>query len=204
MNLKKISDRKTKHMIAVAQYMQEHASEYGVAEDEAYVVGLLHDVGYLYGRVDHEKTGARLLSKMGLKPFYTEAIKGHKALDSNIFKLDPLEVLLVEADMQIDSFGRKVGFHERLENIKMNYGPKGYNIPEAIGTAKRNIETIKSYRYSILNSAITDYSDMTINLKTGEIRHKAPDKKTYYHCEKLLKNEYRKYRENAHQIFGGM
>jgi hypothetical protein len=50
---KPINRYKAAHMNGVAVHMAENAKRYGVSQKEAYVVGLLHDVGYISGRAGH-------------------------------------------------------------------------------------------------------------------------------------------------------
>lgn len=65
------------HNIGVAEYMRENAEKYGLPADEMYVMGLLHDIGYIKQHKGHEEYGAELLETMGLKPRYVYAIKYH-------------------------------------------------------------------------------------------------------------------------------
>lgn len=59
---------KMAHNIGVAEYMRENAEKYGLPADEMYVMGLLHDIGYIKQHKGHEEYGAELLETMGLKP----------------------------------------------------------------------------------------------------------------------------------------
>mgnify|MGYP000442905199 FL=1 len=61
---------KMAHNIGVAEYMRENAEKYGLPADEMYVMGLLHDIGYIKQHKGHEEYGAELLETMGLKPRY--------------------------------------------------------------------------------------------------------------------------------------
>ena len=120
---------KTKHSVAVGVYMAEHSEQYGLNNAEMYVCGLLHDVGYLDGRADHEKSGSALLLGMGLKEEYANAILYHGTKPCNVPKEimdNPLTrrtlTLMYEADMQIDYKGHNVGFEGRLKDIGERYG----------------------------------------------------------------------------------
>ena len=57
-----ISQERIAHMHGVAEWMYTHAEEYGCEnKDEMYLLGLIHDIGYLYGsKEDHEQKGAEL------------------------------------------------------------------------------------------------------------------------------------------------
>lgn len=141
---------KMAHMVGVAEYMRDRAEDYEINPNEAYVIGLLHDIGYLEGREDHERSGAELLGGMGFKHEITTAIRFHgdnpyqtridffgdEAFVSREF------ILLLEADMSVDSRGFRVGFDKRLEDIAKRYGED--NI--AYATAKDNISFVKQYQ----------------------------------------------------------
>lgn len=64
-----ISNERIAHMHGVAEWMYEHAVEYGCEnKDEMYFLGLIHDIGYLYGsKEEHEQKSAELL---GLDTYY--------------------------------------------------------------------------------------------------------------------------------------
>ena len=51
-------------MIAVAEYMRENAYKYSLDKDLMYVLGLLHDIGYLKGRIGHEKYGYEMMQNI--------------------------------------------------------------------------------------------------------------------------------------------
>ncbi len=123
-----IPDERIAHMHGVAEWMYEHAEEYGLQnKDEMYILGLLHDIGYIYGKADHEQKGAELL---GLDTYYgrfinyhgltpQEYMACHGCLDSEI----PNEMILLwTADMMVDMSGKAVGFKTRLEGIREKYG----------------------------------------------------------------------------------
>ncbi len=124
----RISEDRMAHMHGVAEYMYEHAEEYGgLNKEEMYLLGLLHDIGYLYGKEGHEQSGARLL---GLDTHYGQLIHAHGltpreymychcCLPSEI----PSELILLwTADMMVDLTGKVVGFKARLEDIAQRHG----------------------------------------------------------------------------------
>jgi len=124
-----ISNERIAHMHGVAEWMYEHAEEYGLEnKDEMYLLGLVHDIGYLYGKKEeHEQLGAELL---GLDTYYgkftqchgltpQEYIDCHGGFDSDI----PNEMILLwTADMMVDLSGEAVGFKARLDDIKERHG----------------------------------------------------------------------------------
>ena len=141
-----INKYKMAHMIGVAEYMRERASDYNkgyykdpttfcrepvpiqIDPEEAYVVGLLHDIGYIYERKDHEAKGADLLLKMGMNHNLAYAIQEHGTNPYEILEerkgralgmdaISPILALLYEADMSVNAQGYRVGFDKRAEDI---------------------------------------------------------------------------------------
>lgn len=129
---KHINRYKMAHMIGVAEYMRENAEKYGLDPDKMYAVGLLHDIGYLRGRVDHEINSvaiAELADEMAntaiLCHGQTPAQAASKQYFTNTDELlekNPILVLLYEADMSIDATGYNVGYYGRLSDIGERYG----------------------------------------------------------------------------------
>ena len=144
-----INKYKMAHMIGVAEYMRERAEDYGIDPDVAYTIGLLHDIGYLAGRNDHEKEGADILCCLGVQE-ESEAYNAVRYHGSNPYTLSPsdispLLVLTYEADLSVDSSGHRVGFNKRLENIAFNNRNNGYG-DVAVETASQTIKFVKEYQ----------------------------------------------------------
>ncbi len=134
----KIGDNKLNHLRGVAEYMYQNAERFGLEPEEAFVLGMLHDIGYINdraakreipdltntGTVGHEWYGAELLKNMGLRPDFVNAIRYHGTDPKNVpvFLHCPAMELLWEADMSIDKYGRNVGFGGRLADIGHRYG----------------------------------------------------------------------------------
>ena len=143
-----INKCKMAHMIGVAEYMRNNAKKYGLHPEQMYVLGLMHDIGYLYGRKGHEETGTELLQDMGLNDDILFAIEQHgKAISDieseysiNLYSDCKKLFLLLEADMSIDFMGHYVGFDGRLRDIEERYGREH----PAYETASNNILYIKS------------------------------------------------------------
>lgn len=124
-----ITNERMAHMHGVAEWMYEHAEEYGCEnKDEMYLLGLIHDIGYIYGnKEEHEQKGAELL---GINTYYGKFVQAHGltpreymncngCFDSEI----PNEMILLwTADMMVDSKGNVVGFKARLDDIEKRYG----------------------------------------------------------------------------------
>lgn len=143
-----INKYKLAHMIGVAEYMRERAESYGLNADVMYTVGLLHDIGYLNGRTDHEQYGATILSAIGIDEDIHFAI-AHHGEDAykvrEIFgdkKITPEYVLMLEADMSVNARGFRVGFEGRTADIKHRYGEDHI----AYETVQDNVRFIKEYQ----------------------------------------------------------
>ena len=124
-----ITNERMAHMHGVAEWMYEHAEEYDCEnKDEMYLLGLIHDIGYIYGnKEEHEQKGAELL---GLNTYYGKFVQAHgltpqEYMDCNgCFDSEiPNEMILLwTADMMVDSKGNVVGFKARLDDIEQRYG----------------------------------------------------------------------------------
>lgn len=147
-----INKYKMSHMIGVAEYMRENAAKYGLDGDAMYVMGLLHDIGYIRGREGHELAGAEILRSIGCtdeKLLF--AVQNH---GGNLYEVEaahiqnggesllkdcPQIVIMCEADMSVDARGFRVGFDKRLEDIGRRYGTDG----PAYRTASQTVSFVK-------------------------------------------------------------
>lgn len=130
-----MSDNKTKHVHAIAEYMYEHAPEYGLDPDEMYVLGMLHDIGYIRGKTGHSENGADLLKQMGINERFTYAILKHGA-DLRKIKVTPELLLLVTADLQIDYEGEFIGYEARVAGVRLRYGEDSIQYKRVAGTVE--------------------------------------------------------------------
>ncbi len=126
--MNRISDERIAHMHGVAEWMYEHAEEYGCEnKEEMYLLGLVHDIGYLYGKNGHEQNGPELL---GLDTYYGRFVFAHGLTPQEYMNCHgclapdiPNEMILLwTADMTVDMSGNPVGFKARLDNIGRRYG----------------------------------------------------------------------------------
>lgn len=136
----KLSEDRIKHMHGVAELMYTHADSFDcryLSKEELYLLGLLHDIGYILGKEAHESNGAQLLLKtfsIETSATFLECIEWHGHTPREYVDLKmcsftdiPQELILLWwADMMVESSGEKagqvVGFNERLNNIKERYG----------------------------------------------------------------------------------
>ncbi len=143
-----INKHKIAHMIGVAEYMRNNAPKYNLHPEAMYTLGLLHDIGYLYGRQQHESLGAEMLiCNVGINDEIYFAIKQHGRCVNDIntefediYTYHKELFLLLEADMSIDANGHYVGFNGRLNDIANRYGIEH----PAYETALQNIKYIKN------------------------------------------------------------
>lgn len=125
------------HMHGVAEYMYRNAEKYNLDKAQMYVVGLLHDIGYLFGKENHPISGSQLLKDLGF--IYAEDISLHgdvpKSQDiSNVLKL------LLEADLTVGKDGTVVGYKRRLEDIGARLG---FN-SEAYAISKETVDFLEN------------------------------------------------------------
>lgn len=111
-----ISSDRLKHINAVAQYMYDKAED--GKKEEMYLLGMLHDIGYLYAQKGHNVFGGNILKEQGYK--YWQEVYYHGEPISP-YKSDELD-FLNSADMSVDSKGNLVGHEQRLNDIGDRYG----------------------------------------------------------------------------------
>lgn len=163
-----INKYKMAHSIGVAEFMRENAEKYGLDPNAMYVAGLLHDIGYLEGRKNHEANGAVILNNIGItdekvlfavqnhgKNLYEVAKSEEEKYDGEISILYdiPEIVLMCEADMSVNARGYRVGFDKRLEDIGHRYGKDGIEYATASATVnyvKEALEEISHGEKGIL------------------------------------------------------
>lgn len=140
-----INAQKMAHMVGVAEYMRDRADDYGLDGNVAYTAGILHDIGYLEGRVGHEEIGAEILEACGMHGDIVFAVANHAQNLNDIPKnqVSPMLVLMIEADLSVDVKGFRVGFDKRLDDIGRRYGKENNPVFDGV---KANVEYIKAYQ----------------------------------------------------------
>ena len=160
---------KIAHMVGVAEYMRDRADDYGIDGNVAYTAGMLHDIGYLEGRLGHEEIGAEILEACGMRGEIVFAVANHATELKQIPKeqVSPLLVLMVEADLSVDAKGFRVGFDKRLADIEKRYGidkKSDVNDMPIYQSVLSNIEYIKAYQ-----------QEHRIPTQDAALHHKTPD-----------------------------
>lgn len=144
-----IPDERIRHMHGVAEYMYRNAEKHQLRSDQMYVLGLLHDIGYMNGKIAHEAFGANLIKSLGFEMDYVIAILWHGSKPSDFLALTkktaknvPNEMILLwEADMHVNSKGEEVTYDDRLLDIRERYGEDSNeykNCQEIIDFLKKN------------------------------------------------------------------
>ena len=155
-----ITEDKMAHCKAVAEHMKKVAKIQGkddLTADIYYVVGLLHDIGYLRGRKEHEINGAVILKAMGIKDEYVQAILNHGTNPYTLKTNEQTDILIAlqDADMSVDKYGRDAGFKKRLEDIKLRYGADS----EAYDTATKTVQFLKEKYNDEQSKSVKRYSN---------------------------------------------
>ena len=124
--------------MAVAKKMKQMAiddpEKYPVDPDDAFVLGMLHDIGYEFSneQQEHANKGGLILKDQGYK--YWQEVYYHgiaqKEYDSLILRL------LNYADMVTGSVGESMTIQERIDDIAERYGKGSWQEREAIMLTK--------------------------------------------------------------------
>jgi hypothetical protein len=132
----RIKKSRAAHMHSMAEYMAEHAEKYKLPPKRMYILGYLHDIGYLFGDKCHELTGSSYMDMLGYVDADIIRFHGSSPQDYISYKRCEEEdipkelILLWEADLMIDVDGKEVGFSERLKGIKERRGEQTYKIAQ--------------------------------------------------------------------------
>ena len=142
--LKEIAIQKTRmlHMYGVAELMFNYYDVFEckyLSREECYLLGLVHDIGYINGKENHEYYGCEILADVlnfGNNSVISKCIEGHGMTPmryKEVYNIPDDEImgeliLLWWADMNVESDGEHageiVGFQNRLEGLKQRYGSK--------------------------------------------------------------------------------
>jgi predicted hydrolase (HD superfamily) len=132
-----ISENRLKHILAVATKMKRMAETdhgiYPVDPDEAFVVGMLHDIGYEFSKEpgEHAIKGGLLLKEQGYK--FWQEIYYHSTVQDEYDS--PMLRLLNYADITTGPAGTDMTVQERIEDIADRYGRGSAQETEAIKMA---------------------------------------------------------------------
>ena len=118
-----MDEDRLKHSISVARKMVAIGKEYHLSEEELkelFILGYNHDIGYEFcsDNIEHNIVGGEILKENGYKYWQEVYCHGNPNTEHNSLFLKILNM----ADMQIDKYGKDVGYKKRLEDIKTRYG----------------------------------------------------------------------------------
>lgn len=136
----KLKENKGRHMLGVAGFMHDHAEALGLDPHEMYLLGVLHDIGYIYGAKGHAEKGGKLLFNQGYK--LAKCVSWHdetpqRYMEMNLVDEPPIELILLwMADLSVDTEGQVIGYDARLEDILNRYGAEDVNYVNAADTIK--------------------------------------------------------------------
>ncbi len=132
----RISKERIAHMHTVAELMHRYFYAFDckyLMRQEAYLLGLVHDIGYVDGKAMHEYRGADLLGQF-TPNILSECIRWHGLTPQEYLKMKtcgpydiPRElVLLWWADAMVKAGGEHageiVGYEKRLQRVKERWG----------------------------------------------------------------------------------
>ena len=132
-----ITENRLKHSHAVALKMKEFAKEkhdqFPVQPDEAFILGMLHDIGYEFvdEQQEHASAGGRMLKEQGYK--YWEEVFYHGIPQDQYDS--PMLRLLNYVDMITGPDGTYMSIDERIDDIAKRYGKDSRQEKEAIKLA---------------------------------------------------------------------
>lgn len=153
-----LSEERIKHMHGVAEFMYAHADEFECKQldkEQLYVVGLLHDIGYIKSIHGHGVRGAELI---GEETFMYECIWWHEVPPQEYMEVTHLSaceipqeiVLLWLADMSVESTGenagREIGVKQRLASIEEHFGSNS----KQYRTSKQIVDWLVDNNYAVM------------------------------------------------------
>ena len=121
-----MNEHKALHSRGVAEFMYNKAESMGLDKDQMFLVGLVHDVGYIYGPTGHAKKGGQLLYDAGFR--FAPIVSWHDSTPQKYNQINLVEeppkalLLLWMADLQVSSTGEIIGYDARLKDIESRYG----------------------------------------------------------------------------------
>lgn len=132
-----ISDDRIRHMLAVAKKMEQVVSEnpnrFDASPEDAFVLGLLHDIGYEFvdEQKNHAKTGGLILKSQGYKYWREVYYHGIPYPDY----ASKLLTLLNQVDLTTGPTGEYITVKERLKDIRNRYGKDSWQLQDAMRLA---------------------------------------------------------------------
>ncbi len=141
-----ISKERMAHSHGVAELMYKYHDMFGckdLGRRDVYLLGLLHDFGYIGGAMGHEVRGANIIGDLfhADRTLFYECLYYHECPPKEYLKATgrkeaPKELILLWwANMMVESGGNEagevVGFAKRLQRIKKRFGEKSREYTES-------------------------------------------------------------------------
>lgn len=140
----KITENRLKHSHAVAVKMKEFATEktvlFPVSPYEAFILGMLHDIGYEFvnEQQEHANAGGNILKEQGYKYWQEIYYHGIPQTDYDSVMLR----LLNYVDMITGPNGTYMSIDDRIKDIAERYGDDSWQVKEAIELAAQMKEQL--------------------------------------------------------------
>ena len=134
----RITIDRMKHSLSVAAKMKELATtdqeKYQVNPDDAFILGMLHDIGYEFSeeQKEHANKGGLILKEQNYK--YWQEVFYH-GISQNEYD-SPMLRLLNYVDMITGPTGEYITIRERIDDISKRYGKGSWQEQEAIELPK--------------------------------------------------------------------
>ena len=134
----KITIDRIKHSLSVATKMKELVTtdkeKYQVNPDDAFILGMLHDIGYEFSeeQKEHASRGGLVLKEQNYK--YWQEVFYH-GISQNEYD-SPMLRLLNYVDMITGPTGEYITIRERIDDISKRYGKGSWQEQEAIELSK--------------------------------------------------------------------
>lgn len=139
-----MTNDRLKHSLSVAKKMKEIVKGkkqiYKFSPDEAFILGMLHDIGYEFciTQEEHAHIGGEVLKNQGYKfwkEIYFHGVPQEEYSSAELW-------LLNYVDMITHPNGEYISIHERIEDIEKRYGKDSLQVEEA-----RELAKILNYLY---------------------------------------------------------
>ena len=133
-----VTENRIKHCLAVGKKMKELAEtcpdKYPVNPEEAFALGVLHDIGYEFSdqQEEHANKGGLFLKNQGYK-YWREVF--YHGIPQDEYQSEML-ALLNYADMITGPDGGAMTIQQRIDDIGKRYGEDSRQKKEAVKLAK--------------------------------------------------------------------
>lgn len=138
------------HSLAVAKKMKKivalQPEKFECNADEAYLIGLLHDIGYEFSenQIDHAHNGGLFLKEQGYK--YWREIYYHGTVQNEYNSV--ILIVLNYVDLTTGPNGESLSIEMRINDIVERYGKESIQALEAVELSHFVKNILNSYKLS--------------------------------------------------------